>query len=88
MMLDVDLPLCISSLPKATDEILFDSLKRRHQNNSFFGASSDTGLTFAIQHFAGRVEYQIKVESISQTANIFFFYKINNGNIFKLKYMN
>lgn len=63
--------LCVVSLPQATDETLLNKLKQQHQDNPFFVPSSNTELTFVIQHFAGRVKYHIKVEYISQTANIF-----------------
>ncbi|XP_073346792.1 unconventional myosin-IXb isoform X2 [Pagrus major] len=49
-----------SSLSQATDETLLDKLKQQHQDNPFFVPSSDTELTFVIQHFAGRVTYHIK----------------------------
>lgn len=63
--------LCIFSLPQATDETLLDKLKQQHQDNPFFIPSSNTELTFVIQHFAGRVKYHIKVEYISHSANSF-----------------
>ncbi|XP_041804694.1 unconventional myosin-IXb isoform X2 [Chelmon rostratus] len=49
-----------SNLPQATDETLLDKLKQQHQDNPFFIPSSNTELTFVIQHFAGRVKYHIK----------------------------
>ncbi|XP_076601855.1 unconventional myosin-IXb isoform X3 [Chaetodon auriga] len=49
-----------SSIPQATDETLLDKLKLQHQDNPFFVTSSNTELTFVIQHFAGRVKYHIK----------------------------
>ncbi|KAF3858023.1 hypothetical protein F7725_011224 [Dissostichus mawsoni] len=49
-----------SSLPEATDETLWDKLHQQHQDNPFFEPASNTDSTFVIQHFAGRVTYQIK----------------------------
>ncbi|XP_045907554.1 unconventional myosin-IXb-like isoform X2 [Micropterus dolomieu] len=49
-----------SSLTQATDKTLLDKLKHQHQDNPFFVPSSNTELTFVIQHFAGRVKYHIK----------------------------
>ncbi|XP_042353404.1 unconventional myosin-IXb [Plectropomus leopardus] len=49
-----------SSRPQATDETLLDKLKQQHQDNPFFVPSSNTEMTFVIQHFAGRVKYHIK----------------------------
>lgn len=62
--------LCVLRLPRATDETLLDKLKQQHQDNPLFVASPNTKLTFTIQHFAGRVEYHIKVEYLSPTTNI------------------
>ncbi|XP_062259961.1 unconventional myosin-IXb isoform X1 [Platichthys flesus] len=47
-------------LPEATDETLMHQLKQQHHNNSLFVPSPNRKLTFAIQHFAGTVEYHIK----------------------------
>nr|XP_046264659.1 unconventional myosin-IXb isoform X2 [Scatophagus argus] len=49
-----------SNLPQATDETLLDKLKQQHQDNPFFVPSSNTELTFVIQHFAGKVKYHMK----------------------------
>ncbi|XP_078143628.1 unconventional myosin-IXb isoform X2 [Centroberyx gerrardi] len=49
-----------SNLPQATDETLLDELKRQHQDNPFFIATTVMEPVFVIQHFAGRVKYQIK----------------------------
>ncbi|XP_033960405.1 unconventional myosin-IXb isoform X1 [Pseudochaenichthys georgianus] len=49
-----------SSLPEATDETLLDKLQQQHQDNPFFEPASNTESTFVIQHFPGRVTYQIK----------------------------
>ncbi|XP_034065644.1 unconventional myosin-IXb isoform X5 [Gymnodraco acuticeps] len=49
-----------SSLPEGTDETLLDKLQQQHQDNPFFEPASNTKSTFVIQHFAGRVTYQIK----------------------------
>lgn len=55
-------PLWIHSLPQATDETMLDKLKQNHQDNPFISLSSYRRPSFAIQHFAGRVTYDIKVE--------------------------
>uniref|UniRef100_A0A7N6FFR8 Myosin IXb n=1 Tax=Anabas testudineus TaxID=64144 RepID=A0A7N6FFR8_ANATE len=49
-----------SSLPQATDETLLDKLKQHHQDNPLFVLSPNRKSTFTIQHFAGRVNYDIK----------------------------
>lgn len=53
--------LCVSRLPQATDETLLDKLKQQHPGDSFFVPSPNAELKFVIQHYAGRVEYNIKV---------------------------
>ncbi|XP_022613761.1 unconventional myosin-IXb-like isoform X3 [Seriola dumerili] len=49
-----------SNLPQGTDETLLDKLRQQHQDNPLFVASPSTNPIFAIQHFAGSVEYHIK----------------------------
>ncbi|XP_060901288.1 unconventional myosin-IXb-like isoform X2 [Labrus mixtus] len=49
-----------SSCPQATDETLMNKLKRQHHDSPFFSPASDTESSFVIQHFAGRVKYNIK----------------------------
>ncbi|XP_056248090.1 unconventional myosin-IXb isoform X1 [Seriola aureovittata] len=49
-----------SNLPQGTDETLLDKLTQQHQDNPLFVASPSTNPIFAIQHFAGSVEYHIK----------------------------
>ncbi|XP_058504167.1 unconventional myosin-IXb isoform X3 [Solea solea] len=49
-----------SNLPQATDETLLDKFKQQHLDNPLFVPSPNTEPTFAIQHFAGSVEYHIK----------------------------
>lgn len=53
--------LCIFSLPQATDETLLDKLKQHHADDPLLILSPNRK-TFTIQHFAGRVIYDIKVE--------------------------
>lgn len=50
------------SLPQATDESLLNKLKQHHQDDPLLVLSPNRKLTFTIQHFAGRVNYDIKVE--------------------------
>ncbi|XP_068605298.1 unconventional myosin-IXb [Brachionichthys hirsutus] len=49
-----------SNSPQTAAETLLDKLKQQHQDNPFFVPSSSAELTFAVQHFAGRVTYHIK----------------------------
>lgn len=67
----IKISLCILSFPQGTDETLLGKLKQQHQDNPFLATSSNTELTFVIQHFAGTVKYHIKVEYIAQSTNFF-----------------
>uniref|UniRef100_A0A667YPB8 Uncharacterized protein n=1 Tax=Myripristis murdjan TaxID=586833 RepID=A0A667YPB8_9TELE len=49
-----------SNLCEATDGTLLDKMKLQHQDNPFFVLTTATEPAFIIQHFAGRVAYQIK----------------------------
>ncbi|KAM4605669.1 unconventional myosin-IXb isoform 2-T3 [Polymixia lowei] len=49
-----------SNLPQATDDTLLDKLKQQHQDDPFFVPTTVMEPAFVIQHFAGRVKYQIK----------------------------
>ncbi|KAI5103698.1 unconventional myosin-IXb isoform X3, partial [Silurus meridionalis] len=49
-----------SSLPHATDRTLLEKFKRQHQENPFFIATSVLEPAFIIQHYAGKVKYQIQ----------------------------
>ncbi|KAM6948221.1 LOW QUALITY PROTEIN: unconventional myosin-IXb [Aplochiton taeniatus] len=49
-----------SNLSRATDETLLDKLKHQHQNNPYFIPTTVMEPAFVVQHFAGRVKYQIK----------------------------
>lgn len=70
-------PLCFLSLPEATDETLLDRLNQQHRDNPLFVPSPKTKPTFTIQHFAGSVEYHIKVEYYSNTTNTHTFCGMN-----------
>ncbi|XP_055359699.1 unconventional myosin-IXb isoform X2 [Betta splendens] len=48
------------SVCQTTDETLLDKLTQHHQDNKCFVLSPIRRLTFGIQHFAGRVYYDIK----------------------------
>ncbi|CAL8344099.1 unnamed protein product [Merluccius merluccius] len=49
-----------SNLPQATDGTLLNKLKQHHKDNALFVATAVMEPAFVIQHFAGRVKYQIK----------------------------
>uniref|UniRef100_A0A673WPM5 Myosin IXb n=1 Tax=Salmo trutta TaxID=8032 RepID=A0A673WPM5_SALTR len=49
-----------SNLPQATDDTLLDKFKQQHQDNPYFVPTTVMLPAFVIQHFAGKVKYQIK----------------------------
>uniref|UniRef100_A0A3Q2P762 Myosin IXb n=1 Tax=Fundulus heteroclitus TaxID=8078 RepID=A0A3Q2P762_FUNHE len=49
-----------SNLPQAQDKAVLDKFKRHHQKSSRFVVSHDKEATFAIEHYAGRVEYHVE----------------------------
>ncbi|XP_008289116.1 unconventional myosin-IXb isoform X2 [Stegastes partitus] len=49
-----------SNFPHATDETLLAKFKQQHQGNKYFIPTPVMEPAFVIQHFAGRVKYQIK----------------------------
>ncbi|KAL1280669.1 hypothetical protein QQF64_015269, partial [Cirrhinus molitorella] len=49
-----------SNFPQATDSTLLEKFKQQHQDNSFFVQTPVREPAFVIQHFAGKVKYQIK----------------------------
>ncbi|XP_015245227.1 PREDICTED: unconventional myosin-IXb-like isoform X1 [Cyprinodon variegatus] len=49
-----------SSLPHSQDEAMLEKFKRHHQNNSRFVVSPNKEATFTIEHYAGKVNYQVK----------------------------
>ncbi|KAM9831513.1 LOW QUALITY PROTEIN: unconventional myosin-IXb [Neosynchiropus ocellatus] len=49
-----------SNFPHATDETLLAKFKQQHQGNKYFVPTAVMEPAFVIQHFAGRVKYQIK----------------------------
>lgn len=55
----------LSSFPQATDSTLLEKFKQQHQDNPFFVQTPVREPAFVIQHFAGKVKYQIKVKELS-----------------------
>ncbi|XP_077572676.1 unconventional myosin-IXb isoform X2 [Stigmatopora nigra] len=49
-----------SNFPHATDETLLAKFKQQHQGNNYFMSTPVMEPAFVIQHFAGKVKYQIK----------------------------
>ncbi|XP_067871869.1 LOW QUALITY PROTEIN: unconventional myosin-IXb-like [Heterodontus francisci] len=49
-----------SNFPHATNQTLLAKLKQQHEDNRFFVGTPVMEPAFVIQHFAGRVKYQIK----------------------------
>ncbi|RXN33608.1 unconventional myosin-IXb-like isoform X1 [Labeo rohita] len=49
-----------SNFPQATDSTLLEKFKQQHQDNPFFVQTPVREPAFVIQHFAGKVKYQIK----------------------------
>uniref|UniRef100_A0A8C7KXQ0 Myosin IXb n=1 Tax=Oncorhynchus kisutch TaxID=8019 RepID=A0A8C7KXQ0_ONCKI len=49
-----------SNLPQATDDTLLNKFKQQHQDNPYFVPTTVMLPAFVIQHFAGKVKYQIK----------------------------
>lgn len=49
-----------SNFPHATEETLLAKFKQQHQGNKYFVPTPVLEPAFVIQHFAGRVKYQIK----------------------------
>ncbi|KAM3876092.1 unconventional myosin-IXb [Diretmus argenteus] len=49
-----------SNFPHATDKTLLAKFKQQHQGNKYFVPTPVMEPAFVIQHFAGRVKYQIK----------------------------
>ncbi|XP_068568919.1 unconventional myosin-IXb isoform X4 [Cebidichthys violaceus] len=49
-----------SNFPHATDETLLAKFKQQHQGNNYFVPTPVMEPAFVIQHFAGKVKYQIK----------------------------
>nr|XP_057930362.1 unconventional myosin-IXb isoform X6 [Doryrhamphus excisus] len=49
-----------SNFPHATDETLLAKFKQQHQGNKYFVSTPVMEPAFVIQHFAGKVKYQIK----------------------------
>ncbi|KAK5931233.1 hypothetical protein CgunFtcFv8_027396 [Champsocephalus gunnari] len=49
-----------SNFPHATDETLLAKFKQQHQGNRYFVSTPVMEPAFVIQHFAGKVKYQIK----------------------------
>ncbi|XP_059847340.1 si:zfos-588f8.1 isoform X2 [Hypanus sabinus] len=49
-----------SNFPRATNKTLLAKLKQQHEDNRYFVGTPVLEPAFIIQHFAGRVKYQIK----------------------------
>ncbi|KAJ7993176.1 hypothetical protein DPEC_G00269720 [Dallia pectoralis] len=49
-----------SNFPHATDKTLLAKFKQQHQDNKYFVSTPVMEPAFVIQHFAGKVKYQIK----------------------------
>ncbi|XP_060783077.1 unconventional myosin-IXb isoform X2 [Neoarius graeffei] len=49
-----------SSLPPASDSTLLEKFKRQHHNNPFFVPTPILEPAFIIQHYAGKVKYQVQ----------------------------
>lgn len=54
------------SFPHATDETLLAKFKQQHQGNKYFVPTPVMEPAFVIQHFAGKVKYQVKVRMTSR----------------------
>lgn len=59
------------SFPHATDETLLAKIKQQHQGNKYFVPTPVMEPAFVIQHFAGRVKYQVKVRMMSKDCFLF-----------------
>lgn len=59
------------SFPHATDETLLAKFKQQHQGNKYFVPTPVMEPAFVIQHFAGKVKYQVKVRIMSQDSLLF-----------------
>lgn len=51
----------LSSFPHATSQTLLAKFKQQHEDNRYFLGTPVMEPAFIIQHFAGKVKYQIKV---------------------------
>lgn len=60
------------SFPHATDETLLAKFKQQHQGNKYFVPTAVMEPAFVIQHFAGKVKYQVKVRIIKDCFFITF----------------
>lgn len=58
-------PVC--SFPHATSHTLLAKFKQQHEDNKYFLGTPVLEPAFIIQHFAGRVKYQIKVGTATPT---------------------
>lgn len=59
LQLTISYPL--SSFPHATSQTLLAKFKQQHEDNRYFLGTPVMEPAFIIQHFAGKVKYQIKV---------------------------
>lgn len=52
----------LPSFPHATSQTLLAKFKQQHEDNRYFLGTPIMEPAFIIQHFAGKVKYQIKVQ--------------------------
>lgn len=68
------------SFPHATDQTLLAKFKQQHQGNKYFVPTPVMEPAFVIQHFAGKVKYQVKVRMMSKDC-FFYFICVVIGHI-------
>lgn len=61
LSLQLKVPRPLPSFPHATSQTLLAKFKQQHEDNRYFLGTPVMEPAFIIQHFAGKVKYQIKV---------------------------
>lgn len=61
LFLQLEVPNSLPSFPHATSQTLLAKFKQQHEDNRYFLGTPVMEPAFIIQHFAGKVKYQIKV---------------------------
>lgn len=61
LFLQLRVPYPLPSFPHATSQTLLAKFKQQHEDNRYFLGTPVMEPAFIIQHFAGKVKYQIKV---------------------------
>lgn len=61
LLLQLKAPNPPPSFPHATSQTLLAKFKQQHEDNRYFLGTPVMEPAFIIQHFAGKVKYQIKV---------------------------